>query len=207
MSSPQAAQLRRMTTGAWAWLAVGGVVSVAIGLVAISWPDVTTALLGLVFGLWLLVAGLARLGLAAVMAGWPGWRRALTALFGLALVVVGVLGLVNLAGSARALAILIGIGFFLAAVADIAMALSGRAGRSRGAALALGAVHLVIGVVFVAWPDTGLTALSVTLGLILIVLGVLQIVAALAVRQWLHRTVDRFATRPDEPKVIGYEIL
>lgn len=206
MSSPEAAQLRRMTTGAWAWLAVGGVVSLVVGILAIVLPDVTIAVLGLVFGLWLLVAGIARLGLATVMVGWPAWRRALTALFGAALLVVGILGLINLAGSARALALLIGIGFLLAALADLTLALSGRPGRSRWASLALGGVHLVIGVVFLARPDAGLTAIAVTLGVVLVVLGVAQLVAAVAVRRWLHRVVDRLGPS-DEPKVIGYEIL
>jgi uncharacterized membrane protein HdeD (DUF308 family) len=207
MSSPEAAELRRMTTGAWAWLAVGGVVSLVIGIIAIAWPDVTATLIGLFFGLWLLVAGVARLGLSFVMSGWPAWRRILAGLFGVALVVIGILGLLNTAGSARALAVLIGIGFLIAAVADLATALTGRGGRSRAATLAIGAIHLVIGIVFVAWPDTGLRALSVTLGVILVVLGVLQLVAALAIRQWLREVTDQMRTGPDEPKVIGYEIL
>jgi uncharacterized membrane protein HdeD (DUF308 family) len=47
----------------------------------------------------------------------------------------------------------------------------------------------------------------VTLGIILVVLGVLQIVAALAIRQWLREATDQMRTGTDEPRVIGYEIL
>jgi uncharacterized membrane protein HdeD (DUF308 family) len=205
MSSADVEQVKRMSAGAWGWLVAAGVISLVLGIVSLVWPDATITVLGIVFGLWLGLAGLARLGLAFVMAGWPAWRRVLTGLFGIALVVVGVVALVDPGGSARALAILIGIGFLVAAVADLVLGVSGRGGRGRWATLGLGLINLVLAALFLFWPDTGLQVIAVTLGVVLLVLGVLQIAAGVALRRYLHRMIDDVAG--GETRGVSVEIL
>lgn len=99
------AQVPRVHGTARANAALGGMTSIAFGVLALSWPDVTVLVIAVLFGAWLVVVGVR--GIAWVVRGsegavtWPaprrgnarsgGWRLAGTALGAiLAVALVGV---------------------------------------------------------------------------------------------------------------------
>ena len=206
------ASARSLATLTWAWLAVGGVVTIALGLIGLFAPGITVSLLAVLFSLWLIVAGVVRVTLAAGVSSWPSWQRWLVGPLGGLMIVVGLAGLVNVAGSERLLAAFIGIGFLVAAGVDLMLAATGPRGRSRAATVGLGVVHLCLAVVFLLLPQLGLTAIAVLIGLVLLMLGTALLAAAFTLRRTARRLLaeaEAAAGRgPDDgPRVIEGEVL
>lgn len=218
MSSEQLAHARSTGIAAWTWLAVGGSVSLVLGLVSILAPGATLTVLAVVLSLWLMFTGLARVGLAAAMRTWPTARRALQGGLGVALAAGGLAGLLGLWNSLALVTIVVAVGFLVAAAADLGMALTGPRGLGRFATGALGLLHLLVGLTFLLLPDVGLTVLAVLVGVALIGLGAVQLGAALVVRALVRRT-GALQRRLDElgrpggpggdvdPRVIRGEVL
>src|SRR5262245_18842769 len=103
-------------------------------------------------------------------------------LFGLALIVIGVLLLVNTNAAAFTLALLIAFGLFLAGIDSLVEA---QRHRVRWPSYLMAVIWIAIGVVAIAWPDVTLWALAVTIGVGLLIAGVTE--AWLAVM--MHRTL------------------
>lgn len=87
------------------WSLIGGFISVATGLVAVSWPGITAAALGVLIGAWALILGISQIILArdirTTVRGWWIWMvtAVVTTLFGLFVLVnpaAGFLGVVAL---------------------------------------------------------------------------------------------------------------
>lgn len=190
MSSEQFARARSTGTAAWLWLAVGGAVSLVLGLVALFAPGATLTVLAVVLSLWLVVAGLGRLGLASSMRTWSPGRRLLQGGLGVALAVGGLTGLLGLWSSLALVSLVVAVGFLVAAAADLGMALTGPRGLGRFAVGSLGVLHLAVGLTFLLLPDVGLTVLAVLVGLALVVLGSVQLAAAVGVRALVRRTAE-----------------
>lgn len=65
------------------WLStVLGLITVAVGVAALAWPDATIRVVGLLFGLSLLVTGVVRAGLCLVVSWYPVLYRVLGVVFG-----------------------------------------------------------------------------------------------------------------------------
>jgi uncharacterized membrane protein HdeD (DUF308 family) len=92
-----------------------GLLSVAAGVAAWVWPDITALALVLVVGAWALVTGVADVWLAARVGG--HWLLVLT---GLASMVTGVLILLRPTVGAFALAVVIGVYAIIAGVLMLA---------------------------------------------------------------------------------------
>ncbi|BCW43243.1 DUF308 domain-containing protein [Arthrobacter sp. StoSoilB5] len=95
------------------WTMVGGFISIAAGLVAVAWPGITAAALGVLIGLWALVLGLSEIIFAFAarnsVNGWGVWvlTGLVTALFGLFVLInpgLGFLGMVGLLAAFSAVA-------------------------------------------------------------------------------------------------------
>src|SRR5574342_775286 len=82
----------------WRRLALmGGVISLAIGLILLIWPDATLTVIAILVGLWLLLAGAVKLGQAAfIPEGRSAGSRVLQAVAGVLLVILGVVCMRNL---------------------------------------------------------------------------------------------------------------
>jgi uncharacterized membrane protein HdeD (DUF308 family) len=103
-------------------------------------------------------------------------------LFGIALLVVGILLLVNTDAAEFTLALLIAFGLFLAGIDSIVEA---QRHRVRWPSYLMAAIWFVVGVIALAWPDVTLWALAVVVGVGFLVGGVAE--AWLAVR--MHRAL------------------
>jgi uncharacterized membrane protein HdeD (DUF308 family) len=103
-------------------------------------------------------------------------------LFGIALIVVGILLLMNTDAAEYTLALFIAFGLFLCAVDSIVEA---QRHRVRWPSYVMAAIWMIVGVIAVAWPDVTLWALAVVVGIGFLVGGVAE--AWLAIR--LHRSL------------------
>lgn len=198
MASDDLARARRTGTAAWVWLAVGGVVSLLLGLASLVAPGSTLGVLAVVLSLWLVAAGLSRVGLASAMRTWSAVRRGTQGVLGVVLAAAGVAGLLGLWDALTVVTVVVAAGFLVAGLADLGMAATAPRGVGRAATGALGLLHLVIGLTFLLLPGVGLTVLAVLVGLALVVLGLVQLAAAGLVRA-LVRTTDRLAGRLGGP--------
>lgn len=215
MASEQIRSIRGMGRNAWGWLAVSGTLSIVLGLVSLFVPGATVTVLAIVFSVWLLASGAGRIALARAMDSWVGWRRLTQTALGLVLVVAGVAGLFGAWNSLQLLTLLVGLGFLLAAVADLVVAATAPSAAGRFATGSLGVVHLLVALVFLFLPEVGLTVLAVIVGLVLLGLGLMQLLAALLIRAVVRRAGD-LAERlerterdegPEGPRVIRGEVL
>lgn len=99
----------------------------------------------------------------------------LVVLFGLALAVVGVILLLNPFAAARTLAVLLAIALALTAVGELNQV---ERHQARWPSYALAGVWTAAAVVALVWPDVTLWALAVTIGVALVVGGLIEITAA-----------------------------
>jgi uncharacterized membrane protein HdeD (DUF308 family) len=176
-----------------------------LGVVALARPSAAFPVLGLAFGLWLLSDGLSRVTLAVRSRTSPAWYRALSGVLGAALLVAGVVALANLTRSAEVLALLVGVGFAVAAVVDVILWLASRG--SSGLLLGLAVVHALVAVLFLTSPGAGLTVVAVLLGVLLLLVGPVAVAAGVAVWRLGRLIGRRRDDGPDDIKVIEAEIL
>ena len=163
---------RRMTL-------VGGITSIALGLVLLVWPEQTLLVIAALFGLWLIILGITRLADAFANRDNITGARALEGALGLALVILGIVCLINLIGSLKALAVLIGLIWVFAGLVEIASLFTRRMGGwQRTGTIAFGAVSIIGGLVVLLWPKLSLTTLVWLTGLWLILLGIVQLALA-----------------------------
>src|SRR5688572_24259738 len=103
----------------WRRLALmGGVISLALGLILMIWPEATLTVVAILLGLWLVLGGVIQLAQAAFMPEHrsPG-SRVLLAVSGAVLLVLGVICMRNPNNSLVLIGLMIGIGLLFGAVA------------------------------------------------------------------------------------------
>ncbi|MBB5871820.1 uncharacterized membrane protein HdeD (DUF308 family) [Allocatelliglobosispora scoriae] len=174
------ADLETTALAAWRKMAlVGGITSIALGLVLLIWPEQTLLVIAALFGIWLVILGVTRLAGAATDRDNGTGARVLEGVLGLALVILGIVCLAHLIGSLKALAVLIGLIWIFAGLVEIASVFTRRMGGwQRVGTFVFGAVSIVGGLVVLLWPKLSLTTLVWLTGLWLIMLGVVQLILA-----------------------------
>jgi uncharacterized membrane protein HdeD (DUF308 family) len=166
----------------WGWVLFFGIVTVLAGLFALVWPGRTLQVIAVLFGIQLVVAGIFRFVTALAVDEASGGTRVLLALLGVLSFIVGLYALRNVLVTIAALALLLGIFWIVNGAVETFAALSDRGMQGRGWAIFMGLLSIVAGVVVLVYPGISLATLAVVLGFWLIVLGVMEIVAAFRVR-------------------------
>jgi uncharacterized membrane protein HdeD (DUF308 family) len=177
----------------WGWVLFFGIVTVLAGLFALVWPGRTLQVIAVLFGIQLVVAGIFRFVTALAVDEASGGTRVLLALLGVLSFIVGLYALRNVLVTIAALALLLGIFWIVNGAVETFTALSDRGMQGRGWAIFMGLLSIVAGVVVLVYPGISLATLAVVLGFWLIVLGVMEIVAAFRVRS-VGQAAGRVAT-------------
>ena len=174
------ADLETAALAAWRKMTlVGGITSIALGLVLLIWPEQTLLVVAALFGIWLIILGIVRLAGAVTDRGGSTGARVLDGALGIALVILGIVCLANLVGSLAALAILIGLIWIIAGLVEIVSAFTRRMGGwQRIGTIAFGVISVIGGLVVMFWPSISLTVLVWLTGLWLILLGIVQLILA-----------------------------
>jgi uncharacterized membrane protein HdeD (DUF308 family) len=136
--------------------------------------------MAVLLGCWLLVAGAARI-VGAFLPGAGLGSNLLSGVVGVILVIAGALCLRDLATSLAIISFIVALTWLFSGLAGIVMAFQ-TSGGSRAWVLSIGAVTLVIGIVFLFLPRLSLATLVVTTGLSAIVVGAGELVVAFQLR-------------------------
>jgi uncharacterized membrane protein HdeD (DUF308 family) len=181
---------------AWRKMAVvGGLVSIALGLVLLIWPEQTLAVVAALIGVWLVIGGIIRIASAATDRDAGTGTRVLEGLVGLALIVLGIVFLAHLVTSLKVLAVLIGVIWIVAGLAEIVSSFARRmTGWQRTGAILLGVVTILGGLVLLFWPGPTLVVLTWFTGLWLILIGLVQLFLA-----WRARRLEPAEPGPIHP--------
>jgi uncharacterized membrane protein HdeD (DUF308 family) len=177
----------------WGWVLFFGIVTVLAGLFALVWPGRTLQVIAVLFGIQLVVAGIFRFVTALAVDEASGGTRVLLALLGVLSFIVGLYALRNVLVTIAALALLLGIFWIVNGAVETFAALSDRGMQGRGWTIFMGLLSIVAGVVVLIYPGISLATLAIVLGFWLIVLGVMEIVAAFRIRSVGH-AAGRVAT-------------
>jgi uncharacterized membrane protein HdeD (DUF308 family) len=181
----QDAALESASVRAWRTMAiVGGVVSIALGLVLLIWPKETLAVVAALIGIWLVIGGIVRIASAVTDRSGRGGARALEGLLGVVLIVLGIIFLAHLVTSLKALAVLVGLIWIIGGAVEIAGSFTRRmTGGQRTGAILLGLVTIVGGIILLVWPGPTLVVLTWFTGLWLILIGIVQLFLAWRARK------------------------
>jgi uncharacterized membrane protein HdeD (DUF308 family) len=180
MSHTRIPSLLPTVSGSWWALAVRGVAAILFGLVALIWPDLTLAVLIIVYGAYAIVDG-AFAFVAALRAG--GTRRWLLLAEGAIGVVAGLIALFWPDITALVLLYVISIWAILGGLLKIVGAVLLRREIDNEWTMALsGVLWVLLGMVLVALPGVGLLSLAWIIGVFALGVGFALIVLAFRVR-------------------------
>jgi uncharacterized membrane protein HdeD (DUF308 family) len=163
----------------WWLVALLGLLSIVVGVLAIAYPDITLLALGLFFGINLLFAG-ALWVIVGVDEDSGAGGRALRLIVGFLAILAGLVCLVRPGASVLALLLVVAFWFVMVGVADLARAISEP--RHRVFSGILGVISVAAGVIIVANPDIGLSTLALLAGIAFVVRGTVELIAGFALR-------------------------
>lgn len=179
---------------AWAWLLAFGIVSILVGVVAIVWPGATLLVIAIVFAVQLIVAGVFRFVGAFAIPGENGWLRALQAVLAVLSFAVGIYLIGHLALSLLVLALVLGFYWIAYGVIELFTAIGHSEIPGRLWVSISGILGIAAGTLLIVWPGISLYALTLVLGVWLIVFGVMLLAQA-----WYARS----ATSALRPRALG----
>jgi uncharacterized membrane protein HdeD (DUF308 family) len=173
----------------WKSAVVSGLLAVALGVAIVAWPGISIAVAAIFFGACLLVNGIQQVFFAFSLHVSAG-GRVLLFVSGAASLILAIMAFRHLYDAVLLLAIWIGVGFVFRGVATTVSALSDPTLPGRWWNAFVGTISLVAGVVVLASPFDSIGTLALVVGIWLIVLGALEVVAAIAIRRTTHRVVS-----------------
>ncbi|GGY27448.1 HdeD family acid-resistance protein [Streptomyces djakartensis] len=165
----------------WQILLVTGLASLALGVVVLAWPEETLRVVGVLFGVYLLVLGVFQLA-AAFGAHVPRHLRALHFLAGTLSVLLGLICFRGTMQSILLLALWIGFSWLLRGTMVTATAVSSPEAPARGWMLFTGIIGMLAGIVLIVSPFASIGALTLAVGVMAIVLGVIEVFQAVRMR-------------------------
>jgi uncharacterized membrane protein HdeD (DUF308 family) len=166
----------------WKALVLRGGVAIVFGILAVVWPLETVTALAFLWGFWALFDGIGSI-MQAFQPETTGRQRALLILIGLVALVVAFFAIFSPAVTAATLIWLLGIWLIVRALMEAILAFTTAGSGSRGVLLFSAALDLVLGVLFVAYPDKSLVGIGFVLGLVAIAWGVVFLVGGLMIRR------------------------
>lgn len=158
-------------------LIFSAVVGIVLGLLIMFWPGISVFLAGLLFGIALIVAGLYRLFFSFAAVGVGFGMRMLMLVFGILMVLCGVVAVISPDDAWWLLAIFIGVGWIFSGFQDIFGANADTSVAPRWLVIVGGVISVIAGIVMLVYsPGVTLPAIMWLLGLMLIIVSVVTLV-------------------------------
>lgn len=165
----------------WKATLASGILALILGVLVLVWPGITILVAAIFFGAYLLVTGIWQVVLAFSLRSTVG-GRVLLFISGAAAVILAILCFISLENSIQLLAIWIGVGFIFRGVATAMSAIGDPSLPGRIWEIILGVISVIAGIIMFVAPVNGLAAIALMTGILLIVLGVIDIVTAFGIR-------------------------
>jgi uncharacterized membrane protein HdeD (DUF308 family) len=166
----------------WGWVLAFGIITLALGVLALVWPGRTLVVLAVLFGIQLIVMGIFRFAAAFASDDVSGGSRVLLALLGVLSLIIGLYAVRHILLTLLALALLLGIFWIISGAVEVFMALSHREMQHRGWNVVMGIISVLAGIVVLAYPGISLLVLAIVVGIWLIVFGAMEIGLAWRIR-------------------------
>jgi uncharacterized membrane protein HdeD (DUF308 family) len=156
-----------------------GVLTLILGIVVLVWPQPSTVVASVLFGVFLVGSGIAEVVFAFTLEVSADSRVALF-ISGVLSLVLGVLAFRHFGEgfAVLLLAIWIGVALLFEGVGAALAAIDEPVRPGRALDIFLGIVTAVAGVVVLAWPFHTITALTIVAGISLVLIGISEIVSA-----------------------------
>ncbi len=163
----------------WWLLLFGGIISLGVGILAISLPVKTIVVLAILFAVYLIVSGIFEI-VRSFASGLTGGTRVLLLITGVLSVILGIFAIRSAINAVDLLGIFVGIAFLFRGFASLFMGFDSKEGR--GWNIFFGIVMLIGGIVILAQPALSLVTLAWVVGIWLIVIGIYEIIASFILR-------------------------
>jgi uncharacterized membrane protein HdeD (DUF308 family) len=163
----------------WWLVCLLGLISIAAGVLALAYPDITLLALGLFFGITLVLIGATWIVVGVEEDASTG-VQILTIIVGTLATLAGLICLVRPGAGVLALLIAVSFWFVLTGISDLTRAIVDPDGRVFSAII--GALGIAVGVVLVADPDIGLNTLALIAGIGFVVRGTIEVALGLYLR-------------------------
>ena len=166
----------------WWTVLITGLLGIGFGIAVLVWPDISLRIMAALAGVWLFVAGAARI----IGAFLPGTGvsivgRVLSGIVGIIVLVAGIICLRNVITRLVLLALLFAITWILTGLSVVLIGVQ-RDGSERFWLIALGALSLLAGCLFVFAPGLSLAALVLLAGVSGLVIGASEVALAFMLR-------------------------
>jgi uncharacterized membrane protein HdeD (DUF308 family) len=178
-AADQAHEMMKDVADHWGLVVVLGVLSVILGLLAIAYPGATIVTVSIFFAAWLFVSGIFYLISSFTRDGDTG-SRVLSAILGVLSIIVGWALLRTPFQSVEVFIFVIGIFFLIQGVMTFIGAFARKAGRNWG--IASGLLGIIAGIIVLTYPISSAVTLALIAGIWLVILGIMQVVAGIQLR-------------------------
>jgi uncharacterized membrane protein HdeD (DUF308 family) len=166
----------------WGWVLAFGIITAALGILALVWPGRTLLVVAVLFGIQLIVMGIFRFVSAIASEDLTGGTRVLQALLGVLSLIIGLYAVRHILVTLLALALLLGIFWIISGAVELFMAISHREMPHRGWNGVIGTISVLAGIVLLIYPGISLVVLAVLVSVWLLVFGAMEISLAFQIR-------------------------
>ncbi len=178
-AADQAHDMMRAAASHWGLVLAMGIVSIIVGALAIVETGATLIAIAIIFAAWLFVSGIVSIVGAFAEDGSTG-SRVLSAIIGVLSVIVGFALLRSPFQSLEVLIFVIGVIWVAQGIVRFIAAFEVKQGRNWG--IFTGILSVVAGIIVLEYPAMSAATLALFGGIWLIILGVMQCVAAFQLR-------------------------
>jgi uncharacterized membrane protein HdeD (DUF308 family) len=172
-----------------------GALGTVLGVLVLTWPGPTSAVLAVLFGINLLAAGVLQFVAAFSDAERTG-GRGLSCVLGTVSLLVGLLCLRDPLQTVAVLGLLVGVAWTVGGVIRVVQGIAAERGTTRGWRIASGMVRMVAGGVVLVYPGASIVVLASVLGIVLIVDGACLIATGFTMRHVPSGVVTTVAPGP-----------
>ena len=168
-------------TGVRIALAVAGIIAAIVGILVLAWPTKTAMVITVLVAIYAITAGLVYIGVGIWSKTRGGWSRAGRIVLGVVFVIAGIVAFFYLGATTLALATFLGVVVGIMWIVEGVVALSTVADvQPKGWTIFFAIISVAAGVVMLFAPLAGIALLVWLLGILLIVVGVVQVVRAVS---------------------------
>jgi uncharacterized membrane protein HdeD (DUF308 family) len=171
----------------WGWVLFFGVVTLALGILALAWPGHTLIAIAVVFGVQLVVMGVFRFVASFAFPDLSGGTRVLYALLGVLSLIIGLYALRHVLITIVALALLLGIFWVVNGTTELFTAISQRELPNRGWNIFSGILGIIAGFILLVYPAISVLTLAIVVSVWLIIYGMMLISVASQMRSLARR--------------------
>jgi uncharacterized membrane protein HdeD (DUF308 family) len=170
--SPYVGQFVTVKRSAIVFVAVAAIV---IGIIALIWPGAVLGIVGFLFGIFLIISGVQRIAAAVSDRAQLGSWFALSLIAGIVVLLAGILCFFNPTNSIVFLGVVVGVGWVIAGIVDLALASRTPKG-ARTLLVVSGILSLLAGIAVIIAPIVAAGFFLTVAAILLIVVGIATLI-------------------------------